>query len=267
MSFTAKARFQSWPLSPDQPVFLSNILITDSGAQGAANLPRMVQQNIASFRAFHDDLEYRLFLEKDVVELIRTKFPPSVMAAYEGLKAYAYRADIARYCLLYEYGGLYSDLSYFFAAPVPRPEGKAMVFRGNLTSSPWDTSNGIIYAKPGFPALECAIKLACENVKRRYYGLTSLCPTGPVVWGKALAMTCEAEDLLTGLASLQIRPKVERMVPGISLPEGLYVHTQSLKDDLIAVKRKHYKSPGLSELGIEDGNTYRSMWHDRDIYF
>lgn len=260
------AQSRNWPHSPDRSVYLWNILITDSGEGGADSLPPIVQQNIASSRAVHDDLEYRLMVEADVVELIRTKFPPSVMTAYEGLKAYAYRADIARYCLLHEYGGLYCDLSYFFVAPVPTPDDKAVVFRGNLTSSPWDTSNGIIFVKPGFPALECAIQLACENVKRRYYGLTSLCPTGPVVWGKALAMTCEAEDLLTGLAALQVRPKVERMVPGIFLPEGLHVHTQSLQDELIAVKRKHYKSPGLAELGIHDGNTYRPMWRDRDIY-
>ena len=37
------------------PVLLSNILITDSGAEGAANLPRIVQQNIASFKAYHAD--------------------------------------------------------------------------------------------------------------------------------------------------------------------------------------------------------------------
>lgn len=247
-------------------MFLSNILITDSGAQGAANLPRIVQQNIASFKAFHGDLEYRMFIERDVVELIRTKFPPSVLKAYEALKPYAFRADLARYCLLHEYGGLYADLSYFFVAPVPMPEDQAVVFRGNLVSSPWDTSNGIIFARPGFKAFECAIKLVMENIERRYYGPTSLCPTGPVVWGKALAMTCDAEELLSGLASLQVREKIQRRVPGISLPEGERVHTQTLKDELIAVKRKSYKSPGLTELGITDGNTYRFMWRERDIY-
>ena len=256
----------NWPSPPDRSVLLSNILITDSGADAAANLPRIVQQNIASFKAFHDDHEYRLFLEQDVVDLIRDKFPRSVLKAYESLKAYAYRADLARYCLLHEYGGLYTDLSYFFVAPVPMPEDKAVVFRGNLVSSPWDTSNGIIYAKPGFKAFECAIKLVLENVKRRYYGSTSLCPTGPVVWGKALAMTCDAEELLSGLASLQVRAKVQLMVPGLELPDGERIHTQTLKDEMIAVKRKRYKSPGLTELGITDGNTYRQFWRDRDVY-
>ena len=85
------------------------------------------------------------------------------MKAYEALKPYAYRADLARYCLLHEYGGLYADLSYFFVAPVPMPEDKAVVFRGNLVSSPWDTSNGIIYAQPGFKAFECAIKLVMRE--------------------------------------------------------------------------------------------------------
>ena len=247
-------------------MLLSQILITDSGADAADNLPRIVEQNIASFKAFHADHDYRLFLEKDVVDLIRAKFPPSVLKAYEALKPYAFRADLARYCLLHEFGGLYADLSYFFVEPVPMPEDKAVVFRGNLVSSPWDTSNGIIYAKPGFKAFECAIKLVCENVKRRYYGPTSLCPTGPVVWGKALAMTCDAEELLSGLASLQVRAKVQLSVPGLSLPDDDRVHTQTLKDVLIAVKRKRYKSPGMTELGINDGNNYRRFWRDKDVY-
>ena len=247
-------------------MLLSNILITDSGAEAAADLPRIVQQNVASFKAFHDEHDYRLFLEQDVIDLIRDKFPPSVLEAYYALKPYAYRADLARYCLLHEYGGLYADLSYFFVASVPMPEDRLTVFRGNLVSSPWDTSNGIIYAPPGHKVFECAIDLVCANVKRRYYGSTSLCPTGPVVWGKALAMTCEAEELISGLASLQVRAKVQRRVPGLSLPEGERIHTQTLKDELIAVKRKSYNSPGLTELGIADGNTYRDMWHDKDVY-
>ena len=32
------------------------------------------------------------------------------------------------------------------------------------------------------------------------------------------------------------------------------------------MKRKRFKSPGLTDLGIKDGNTYRTMWRDRDVY-
>jgi hypothetical protein len=146
------------------------------------------------------------------------------------------------------------------------PEDRAVVFRGNLVSSPWDTSNGLIYCPPKHKAVERAIELVCANVKRRYYGLTPLCPTGPALIGKALAMTCEAEELVTGIAQLMERQAVEKRVPMLALPDGELIHCQFMTQTLIAVKRKPILSPGLTAIGIKTGNSYRQFWRRGEVY-
>lgn len=246
-------------------MLLSNVLIA-SGGEADRALPPAVEENVDTFKALHPDLEYRLFLEEDVLELLKDKFTDPVQQAYQSLKPFAYRADLARYCILFEYGGLYADLSYYFVRPVPMPKNIPVVFRGNLVSAPWDTSNGIIYMPPRHKALAQAIKMVCANVQRRYFGATALCPTGPALFGKALATTCEAEEIITGRASLTKREQVQHLVPHMVLPGDDHIHCQSLKEGLVAVKRKPLASTGLGELGITTGNAYREMWEKRQVY-
>ena len=247
-------------------MLLSSVLITSGNGDGNANLSPILRENIASLKRHHSDLTHKMFLREDASQLIKNKFPSEVWAAYCALMPCAYQADLARYCILYEYGGLYADLSYYFVAPIPMPEGRGVVFRGNLVSAPWDTSNGLMFLPPKHKALKHAIDLICANVQRRYYGLSALCPTGPALFGKALAATCEAEELITGLAALIPRAKVEQLAPDLQLPQGSHIHCQTLGGKLVAVKRKRLLSPGLVEFGITTGNSYRDLWKNREVY-
>jgi hypothetical protein len=247
-------------------MFLSNVLITSSEEDGAAALPPLMEENVNSFRTLHPEIEYRLFRNADVLELLEKRFPPIVMESYRAMRPFAYQADLARYCILYEHGGLYADLSYFFLSPVPCPDRKPTVFRGKLISSPWDTSNGIIFAPPRHKALACAIQLVCANVKRRYYGLNALCPTGPALLGKAFATTCDPEDLRTGSAKLLPRARVERLAPDLAIPPEELIHCQIYRETLIAVKRKRLRSPGLTDFGVTTGNSYADLWNEGAIY-
>ena len=247
-------------------MLLSNVLITSSEDDEDQPLPPIIRENIESLKSQHPGLEHRLFRQADVVQLIEERFSKEVLDAFYALRPFAYRADLARYCILYEFGGFYADLSYFFVGPIPMPPKRAVVFRGNLVSSPWDMSNGLIYSPPRHKALAHAIKLVCANVKRRYYGLTPLCPTGPALIGKAFATTCEAEELITGLAQLMPRDIVRDLVPTLALPDGELIHCQYLTQTLVAVKRKPILSPGLVAMGITAGNAYRQFWNRREVY-
>jgi hypothetical protein len=245
-------------------LLLANILIDDSDPGGAAPLPPLIAENVASFRALHPSLPHRLFRNDDIVALLREKFPAEVLKAYEAMKPYAYKADLAKYCILHEFGGAYADLSYFFANPLPLDEARPIAFREFLRSSPWDVSCGLIFAPPKHKAFECAIELVCANVKRRYYGSTPLCPTGPTLFGKALAVSCEAEELMTGAAVSMPRARLEKPFPDLVLPEYRVTRCLTLEDRLIAIKRKRFG--GLAALGITTGNNHPDLWRDRDVY-
>lgn len=233
---------------------------------GTAPLPAVAVENIASFRAHHPHLQPRMFGRDDILDLIRERFPREVLESFLTLKPYAYQADLARYCILYAFGGAYADLSYFFVDSIPMEDAKTTVFRDLTYSSPWDASNGVIFAPAGHAALERAIEMVCANVAKSYYGPTCLCPTGPALFGKALATTCEAEDLITGTAIRMRRERLQPHLPDLALPEGGNIHCLSFRRKIIAIKRKPFGTAGLEGLGISDGNNYAELWGKRDVY-
>jgi hypothetical protein len=233
---------------------------------GFASLSRVAEENIASFRTHHPNLQPRMFDLDDILDLVRDQFPREVLHALRSLKPFAYQADLGRYCILYAFGGAYADLSYFFVDPIPVEEAKATVFRDLTFSSPWDASNGVILAPAGHKALQRAIEMVCANVARGYYGSTCLCPTGPALFGKALATTCEAEDLITGSAVRMRRERLQPRVPDLALPEGEDIHCLAFRRRIFAIKRKPLGAAGLDALGISGGNNYAQLWGKRDVY-
>jgi hypothetical protein len=247
-------------------MLLTSIFINSSGVIDIFSLPEMVLGNIKSFQKNHPLLPHRLFGQSEILSFLEEKFSQEVKVAFLNLKPYAYKADLARYCLMYEYGGIYADLSYFFLKPLPIDPLRIVVFRDFTWSSPWDTSNGVFSAPPKHKAFEVAIELICNNVRRGYYGPTSLCPTGPALFGKALATVCEAQDLVTGSAGLVQKKTVSRVAPKVELPSGNKSHCLMLAGEIVAVKRKRMGSPGLTDFGISNGNGYLELWRKRDIY-
>ncbi|RWH29636.1 glycosyltransferase [Mesorhizobium sp.] len=235
---------------------LFSILITDGGSE---HLSGLVAENIHSLTAAHPGDEHRLFREAELAEFISTHFGAEVLSAFRTLRPYSYKADLAKYCLLYEQGGLYADLSYFFLRGVPRADGKLSIFRDFLSSTPWDTSIGVVAAPPRHKALAKAIELVCAIVKREYYGPTALCPTGPTLFGKAVALTCEPEDLIVGEAL--------RSVPSAAplQPSADFGHCLSHDGEPVAFKRKRGGKP-ISHLGIGGGNRYNRLWRSREVY-
>ena len=243
-----------------------SILITSEDGGEPRSLPPAIRRNIASLKRAHPDLEHRLFFLPELSRLIRGEFGAEVHAAFETLAPYAYKADLARYCLLHRFGGVYADLSYFLAAPLPLEPGRITVFRDFLWSAPWDTSNALIGAPAGHKAFEVAIERVCANVRNRYYGSTSLCPTGPALFGRALAIACAPEELICGEAKNLEKGMIERMVRGLPLPPDPRIHCLTLQKKLLALKLRNAGAAGLASLGVAGGNSYAAMWEGRQVY-
>jgi mannosyltransferase OCH1-like enzyme len=244
-------------------MLLANILLTNGDE---APLPAVVAENMASFQARHPGVPHRLFRRDDILDLLRGSFSADVLGAFNALRPYSYQADLAAFCILHEFGGSYADLSYFFLRPLPMGGERPVVFRDLFWSSPWDASCGCIYAPPSHKALDFAINAICANVRNRYYGATALCPTGPALFGKALATTCEAEELVSGSAVLMRNDRLQPRIRNVSLPEGQNTHCLVLLRRLIAVKRKPMGSNGIAGLGVTNGNSYHDLWKARDVY-
>ena len=91
---------------------------------------KIQQQNIALSPGF----EYRLWTDEAIMEFVSHKFP----ALYPSFARYRYnimRADVIRYLLMFEIGGLYLDLDYELLvpfdvdqAPVVLPRERSIAF-------------------------------------------------------------------------------------------------------------------------------------------
>jgi hypothetical protein len=237
---------------------LFSILITDDDARNSV-LPDIVKENMGSFRELHPGHSHQLFSHDSAREFIAGNFDQEVVSAFDAMTPFAYKADLVRYCLLHRHGGLYSDLSYFFLKSVIRDPVRISVFRDFLGCSPWDTCLGVIAAPPEHKAFAKAIELVCANVKSKYYGPTPLCPTGPTLFGKAIALTCDPEDLIVGESvwlTLQLSNGKSQSRPS----HGLFSN-----GELVAIKRKAGGGP-LTEIGIRNGNEYNKLWQSRKVY-
>ncbi len=167
------------------------ILISDGPVPESRFSPDLIR-NIASLKATYPDAQYDRFEDDDIRQFLLEEYPQEVLKAYEALTAFAFKADLARLCLLYTHGGVYSDLSYLHLRPMALAKGKDMlVFRDIAGHPSWATSNGVICARSGAPQLARAIDRIVAHHKARYYGLHPLDPTGPFMLGRVL---CEGED-------------------------------------------------------------------------
>jgi inositol phosphorylceramide mannosyltransferase catalytic subunit len=75
------------------------------------SIPSKCKAWSSSWKKFHPDYEYKLWTDKDNRELIKKHYP-KFLTIYDNYSKGVYRADIARYIIIYHYGGLYVDLDF-----------------------------------------------------------------------------------------------------------------------------------------------------------
>lgn len=69
---------------------------------------------ILNYRNF----DYKLWTDEDIYNLISTKYS-FALNAYENLDQNIKKVDLARYIILYEYGGVYADLDFISCKQIP----------------------------------------------------------------------------------------------------------------------------------------------------
>lgn len=115
-------------------------------------------------------------------EFVR-RFDPRIHSAYTRVRPGAYKADIWRACVLYVYGGVYTDS---YTEPY---QSLAMILHGCLNpDSPhqfisildkyW-VHNGFIVCTPKHPFIKQYLVDMITNVENKYYGNGDLEVTGP----------------------------------------------------------------------------------------
>jgi mannosyltransferase OCH1-like enzyme len=142
------------------------------------HLPPLMKQTTELIQKNNPKFNYYLFDDNDCRDFIKDNFEEDVLNAFDTLIPGAYKADLWRYCVLYKKGGIYLDIKY-------RPFNKFKFI--NLTEKEHfvldmnkiGIYNALMVCLPNNDILFKSIRKIVENVKNKFYGISSLEPTGP----------------------------------------------------------------------------------------
>jgi mannosyltransferase OCH1-like enzyme len=220
-----------------------SILISD-GESSEIELPKTYD----SFSKFSAENGHTLWNDQRIKIFLATNFNPEVLVAYNTLNAYAYKADLASYCILSKLGGWYSAITNEIISDAPVYEDKDLIIfrdiqRNSRTS--WAVACQLIYSKPNNPVFDVAIEMILDNVNKKNYGATPLCITGPSVFGRAVAHVGDIDRYSIG-------DFVDGEDKAFYLEDG--------------TKLANYKKLDSGNIGIKGTNNYNDLWYNNNVY-
>ena len=261
-------RNNSWHLIKISSMAKTNLFQILISNEAQHDLPPSLKKSSEGLVSRFPHCEYSLWDNDRIANFLQKEYEPNVFKAYKSLIPFAYKSDLARYCLLHHFGGWYFDLGIQLAKPkvvLPLADEINMIFFWDIgeSFSParsfYDCMNGIIYSKPLNPVLRIAINLVIENCCSKFYGSDSMSPTGPGVLGRAIAIHGKNQSLYDG--------QFRQLTPNHAQSNKAYI----LQDGTIfAWHRSHFiddpQENDLSYFGLKGGNDYRILWRDRKVY-
>jgi mannosyltransferase OCH1-like enzyme len=146
-------------------------------------MPELMRNNVDLIKKNNPAFNYYLFDDKDCRNFIELYFDKEILNTYDCLIPGAYKADLWRYCVLYKNGGIYLDIKY---KPVNNFKFINLTEKEHwvLDMDKKGVYNALMVSKPNNPILLKSIHKIVENVKNKFYGKSSLEPTGPLMLEK-----------------------------------------------------------------------------------
>lgn len=194
---------------------------------------------------------YRLWSLDDTRELIGDVYGAEVLGAFDILRPYSYKADLARYCVTNHFGGAYLDLSVNDFRGFDVGTFDFVGFRDpNNDATSWKVATHMFYSTKESPILRASIAECVENVNRRFYGKDPHFPTGPSVLGRAVASCSVEMKIQIGDFWMLRGRRAKYTLPGQGVVGRGKVTSR--------------KVGGVS--GVRGGNNYNVMWQEGTIY-
>lgn len=156
-------------------------------------LPPKIKENIELVRSINSDMNLELYDENQCIEFISKYYDKDVLVAFNTLIPKAYKCDLWRYCILYEKGGIYSDIKL---RPRDNFQYSTFLDKDHLVRDIWESGsgiyNGFMVCPAKYPLLLKSIEQIVKNVKTRYYSQephAHLSITGPLLLSNLLGQT------------------------------------------------------------------------------
>jgi|694.fasta_scaffold01183_14 mannosyltransferase OCH1-like enzyme len=213
---------------------IHQIYITDSPSPIALEKVERIKANY----------EHKLWDNNSIRELLEKEFEPDVLWAYDELVPYSFKGDLAKYAIIYIYGGWYVDVSFSVLPDIDKYNDENGVFFKDTVDG--YVACGMFYSPLGNEVLKKAIDTIVDNCKSRHYGIHPVDCTGPGVLGKVVNYSTKDYK-----GALMLINNTFCFVFG---------------DTLIARGKKDGQHGSMSYLGDASGGNYRELWNDGKVY-
>jgi len=252
---------------------IHQILINDTNKL-PNELPEFHNICYEQIKKLYPDEEYHLYSGEELEKIIKNNFNDDVYVSYKKLRPYACKADLARLCLLYLYGGLYIDLNLYFMNTIPdlnKLEFFAFRDLSVMSKQSWAVQNGIMYSLSKSKVLKNAIDLIVKNCKEEYYGVQCVDVSATTVLGIAITKSLPHFGIATNgelnwftLKSFdkKTQNKIKKMGYTGDKLLGFIIDTE---DNLTAI-RKPSGGGDIETVGFKGTNNYVKMWQDNEVY-
>ena len=199
---------------------------------------------VAKIEAVKAKYEHKLWDNNDIRELLEKKFEPEVLWAYDELVPYSFKADLARFAIIYVHGGWYIDTSFSVLPDIDKYNDENGVFFKDTIDR--YVAVGMFYAPPGNKNLKKAIDIIVSNCKSKHYGKYPVDCTGPGVLGKAFDYS------------------IQHCKGALMVINNTFCFV--IDDTLIARGKKNGQHGSMAYLGDHSGGNYRQLWNTRKVY-
>lgn len=194
---------------------------------------------------------YRLWNLELTSDFLDENYGTYILNAFHKIKPFAFKANLARYCILNHFGGLYADLSVGKVKPFEASNLDMIVFRdGNSDKTSWKVMNAFFFSKPNSLVLQDSIEEIMSNVRRKFYGHDPHFIGGPSVFGRSVAKYGLDCNLLVGQYYWHRYRRNKYLLPSNNVVARGKVGGKFLG--------------GIS--GVVGGNNYNEMWKERNVY-
>lgn len=215
-------------------------------------LPPKMKENFDYLVEKNPTITFHMYDDDDCREFLVKHFPIEIVNAFDRLIPGAYKADLWRYCILYQWGGIYMDIKFKTFKNVFLKDylnAEYFVHDHDAGDNIGGIYNAFMITKPGNQKLDLCIQQIVKNVQIESYGWNSLSVTGPSLLG------CYFTELEKNHLDFYLDVKKKLVIRD--------VHTGGAILEMYPEYRQEARDYPKNNLPFVN---YSQLWYERNIY-
>jgi len=210
------------------------------------------------------------FDDSDIIEFL-TDYDNTgrIINAYTKLIPGAFKADLFRLCILYRYGGCYSDIGHVMKMSFDDICGDAslVLVKDSPRNNYHGIHNALICSAPKNNFIKECIEKCCKNIENNYYGENGLDITGPTMMGKIYNCHFKEECSFNNIDLVNIGTdngvKILDLVKEYKNNSEILYITDYNKNVILDCKFPNYYNIMYNNRNVK---TYGQLWNSRKVY-